>query len=124
MKNKIRQKLLEALRKREEAMNDPNNPLYALRSNYYRNNYSALSGIDQELFKLRRFPLFKLLKEMQEEERPSYEEGAGHQVKSSCELKMSVFKQTAPVKEENVLSYKYKQMKAQKDKEKQEQEQQ
>lgn len=69
-KNNYKQRLIEAIKKREDAMNDPNNPLYALRSNYYRNNYSALNGVDQELFKLRRFPLFKLIKEMQEEEQP------------------------------------------------------
>jgi hypothetical protein len=51
------------LKKREEAMNDPNNPLYALRSNYYRNNYNALTGLEDEIFKLQRFPLFKLIKD-------------------------------------------------------------
>ena len=45
-------------------MNDPSNPLYSLKSNYYRNNYSALTGVADELYKLRRFPLFKLIKEI------------------------------------------------------------
>jgi hypothetical protein len=54
---------LDLLKKREEAINDPNGALYGLRSNYYRNNYSALTGIQDEIFKLKRFPLFKLIKE-------------------------------------------------------------
>jgi hypothetical protein len=39
-----RLKFEELLKKREEAMNDPNNPLYNLRSNYYRNNFHVLTG--------------------------------------------------------------------------------
>lgn len=38
--NKISRKYQELLRKREEALNDPNNPLSKLRSNYYRNNFT------------------------------------------------------------------------------------
>lgn len=45
-------------------MNDPNNVLYSLRSNYYRNNYSGLTGLENEVFKLKRFPLFRLLNEL------------------------------------------------------------
>jgi hypothetical protein len=36
----------ELIRKREEALNDPNNPLYHLRSNYYRNNFSMEKELD------------------------------------------------------------------------------
>lgn len=60
-------KYQELLKKREEDKNDPSNPLYSLKSNYYRNNYGALTGVSDELFKLRRFPLFKLLKEIRTE---------------------------------------------------------
>ncbi len=65
-KTTIRNKFKELLRLREEAMQDPNNPLYALRSNYYRNNYIALTGLQDELFKLQRFPLFKLVNEVKD----------------------------------------------------------
>ncbi len=40
-KNKISKRYQELLRKREEALNDPNNPLSKLRSNYYRNNFTV-----------------------------------------------------------------------------------
>ncbi len=51
-------KYQELLKKRDEMMQDPNSVLYCLRSNYYRNNYSALNGVDDEYYKLRSFPLF------------------------------------------------------------------
>ena len=42
---------MELLKKREEALNDPSNPLYYLKSKYYKNNYSALNGLNDSSFK-------------------------------------------------------------------------
>lgn len=57
----------ELKRKREEALNDPNNPLYNLQSKYYRNNFNMLNE-DKASNELKRFPLFKLLEEFKRED--------------------------------------------------------
>jgi hypothetical protein len=95
-------------------MNDPSNPLYSLKSNYYRNNYGALTGVADELFKLRRFPLFKLLKEMQEElklkgDHEDVKQQDYEQSESIRDKVKNAFRFVSKVKEEKVLSYKYKQ---------------
>lgn len=42
-------------------MNDPTNPLYLMKNNYYRNNYNGITGLESKMY---RFPLFALLNEI------------------------------------------------------------
>ena len=56
------------LKQREEALNDPNNPISKMRSNYYRNNYAALNGLNADVFvKESVFPLGKLVSSLENE---------------------------------------------------------
>ena len=59
-----KRRYLEYLKKREEALKDPNNPLYALGSNYYRNNFGVIRGLDDANYQMKKFPLFKLIKDL------------------------------------------------------------
>lgn len=45
-------------------MKDPNNPLYGLGSNYYRNNFGVIRGLDEDNYHLKKFPLFKLIMDL------------------------------------------------------------
>ena len=85
------------LKKREIAMNDPTNALYGLRSNYYQNNYgqALVAEGESEIFKLKHFPLNKLLNEMP----PQMEHEGGDIVKIDV-LKSDRFKLIPRIKEE------------------------
>ncbi|CDW79658.1 UNKNOWN [Stylonychia lemnae] len=92
----------QLLKKREQDLHDPNSALYYLQSKYYMNNYNALQGLESRDV---RFPLFKLVKELQQQNFHSVD-------KIDKKLKHSLrqnnyFKQVNLVKQENMLPHRF-----------------